>query len=80
MSFDFDPDEFAREAVNDVAREFQATMDRLLATHEGKAVEQVKPALRSALRRIEIDADADQIQEWSEAISSGMRIVAEVGR
>jgi hypothetical protein len=78
MSFDFDPDEFARQAVNDVAREFQATMDRLLATHEGMAVEQVRAALRSALRGI--DADADQIQEWSEAISSGTRIVAEVGR
>lgn len=78
MSFDFDPDEFAREAVNDVAREFQSTMDRLLASHEGQPVEVVKPALRSALRRIEIDADADEVEEWSEAISSGTRIVVEV--
>lgn len=78
MSFDFDPEEFAREAVNDAAREFQAAMDRLLATHKGTPVEQVKPAMRSALRRIEIDADADEVQEWSEAISNGTRIVAEV--
>lgn len=79
MSFDFDSDEFAREVVNDAAREFQATTDRLLASHEGQPVEVVKTALRSALRRIDIEAAADELQEWSEAISSGTRIVVEVG-
>lgn len=72
-----DIDRIARDAVADVGREFQSEMDALAGTHGGQPVEQVKPALRASLRRIDIEADEDEIADWSQAISDGDRIVAE---
>lgn len=78
MSFDGDFDGIVQDALNEAAREFQREMDGLLSSHKGKPVEQVKPAMRSALRRLDIDADEAEVTEWSTAISEGTRIVAEV--
>lgn len=68
----------ANEAVRKRAFEMQRALDAVHRSHQGKAVGEVKAALRSACRRAEMTPDAQQLQQWSELISRGTRIVFEV--
>lgn len=65
--------------VEDVGREFQRAMDDVARSHSGQPVEQVKPAVRAALRRIDVEASEAEIADYATAISNGDRIEVEFG-
>ncbi|MBK5223870.1 MAG: hypothetical protein JJE52_13565 [Acidimicrobiia bacterium] len=83
FKFEFDERairKLAQKAVDEAGREFQQEMDRLHRSYGGQPVAVVKPAVRAALRRIDVTASDEEITDYAEVIARGDRIVVDVER
>lgn len=68
-------DKFLKQAVKDHVKDTQAMLDKLLRTHRGQPVPQVKSALLRVWKRNGGKMTDAEATEWATAISEGRRIV-----
>ena len=67
----------ANDLMRQSASELQSAFDSVSATHGGRPVDEVKPALAQACRRHDFTFDDDDLTAYATAISEGTRIVVE---
>jgi hypothetical protein len=68
----------AETGLNKIGSDLQQALDEVKATHGGKPVEEVAPALRSALEAHDMDLPDEHFNAYAESISEGRRVVIEV--
>lgn len=68
-------DKLAKEAVRAKVKQSQAVLDKLLRTHKGRPVPEVKAALLRAWRRDGGKITDAEATDWATIISGGTRIV-----
>jgi hypothetical protein len=68
-------DKAVKDSVKEQAKETQALLDKLLRTHKGKPVPEVKTALLREWRRSGGKMADAEATEWATALSEGRRIV-----
>ena len=64
--------------LNKIGSDLQEALDEVKATHGGKPVEEVAPALRSALAAHDMNLPEEHFDAYTKAISEGRRVVIEV--
>ncbi len=64
--------------LNKMGSDLQQALDEVKATHGGKPVEEVAPALRSALAAHNTALPDEHFDAYTKAISEGRRVVFEV--
>ncbi len=64
--------------LNKIGSDLQAAIDDVTASHGGKPVEEVAPALRSALEAHDAGLPDEHFNAYAKAISEGRRVVFEV--
>lgn len=71
-------DKAVKEAVKEQAKETQALLDKLLRSHKGRPMAEVKAALLREWRRSDGKMTDAEATEWATALSEGRRIVLKV--
>ncbi len=68
-------EEAANDAMKKTAAQLQHVLDGVHRTHAGKPLQDVKPVLNAACRRVDFTLNDEQLVSWATAISEGTRIV-----